>query len=72
MPYLEGGTLVKWQENNLCLPDASHSKDFNFICSQATFVNFVKQTGLTKTAVVSVHDLPSHSDLTTGTTRGVS
>lgn len=42
---------------NLYLLSASHSNDFNFICSQATFINLVKQA---KTAVVSVNDFTSN------------
>lgn len=40
--YMEGKILVKWQEKNLHLLNASDSKAFNFFCSQAAFVNLVK------------------------------
>ena len=38
--YMEGRILVKWQENNLCLLNASYSNDF--IYSQVTFISLVK------------------------------
>lgn len=69
---LEGRILVKWQENNLCLLDASYSNDFNFIYSSATFVNLVKGTCLAKAAVMSLNDSLKFYDLHVGTTHGMS
>ena len=59
--YMEGRILVKWQGNNLHLLNASDSNAFNFFCSQATFVNLVKQTCLTKTDFMSLNDFTSNS-----------
>ena len=69
--HKEGRILIKWQENNLCLLNASYSNDFNLIY-WGHICQLSKIDISYKGCVMSLNNNLKLYDLTVGTTHGMS